>query len=64
MKDGALKKKIKKNLTKENIKDVFLRRKSESGIVAVFMRYKIKDSNNEEPDVVFEYYSEKELCKQ
>ena len=60
MSSGALKKKTKKNMNHDHIKEVFLRNKSASGIVAVFMRYTNEDSNDEQ-NVVFEYFSEKEF---
>jgi len=60
MKDGALKKKTKKNLTQEHIKQVFIRNQPPSGIVAVFMRYTFEESKDD-PNVTFEYYSEKEF---
>ena len=62
MKDGALKKKTKKNLTIDHIKEVFLKNKTPSGVVAVFMRY-TPDDKGENPKVVFEYFDEKEFCK-
>lgn len=62
MKDGALKKKTKKNLTHEHIKQVFLRNQPPSGIAAVFMRYTFEDSKDDS-NVTFEYYNEKEFCK-
>ena len=60
MSGGALKKKTKKNMNHDHIKEVFLRNKSACGIVAVFMRYTNEDSNDEK-NVIFEYFSEKEF---
>jgi len=62
MKDGALKKKTKKKLNAEHIKEVFLRNKTPSGIVAVFMRY-TSDQIDADSKAVFEYFDEKEFCK-
>jgi len=61
MHEGALKKKTKKNLTIDHVKEVFLRNTTPSGVVAVFMRYTTM-SSIEESDVVFEYFNEKEFC--
>jgi len=62
MNEGALKKKTKKNLTIDHVREVFLRNKAPSGVVAVFMRY-TSMSSTEESNVVFEYFNEKEFCK-
>ena len=60
MNEGALKKKTKNKLTFEHIKESFLKKVPECGIVAYFMKY-VKEEKDKEMKTVFQYFDEKEF---
>jgi len=61
MNEGALKKKTKNKLTFEHIKESFLKKVPECGIVAMFIRYKTKGMSSADCEYVFEYLNQEEF---